>query len=348
MNVERRTYRADRPDEARETPEDSSGPQAPAPISFRREWSLVTSLMTIAVFTYFGPSWLADLSNHLWFALMLTWLFTVILISAFAVVRHADHLAMKLGEPGGTLVLTLAVTGIAQLVFPHQTNGSLIMKDGKPIGSELIGQFFDDPKYFWGRPSATSPFPYNAGASSASNLGPTNPDLLKAVAVRAATLKKADPDQTAPVPADLVTASGSGLDPDISLAAALYQAPRVARARGIPEERLRQLVAEHTQGRQFGILDLQGRRAGHSGLTNGYVSQDIQGQVPGTEIFYSIQGEGSLVGVPSVFARVSGGGVWRKGVWGGKLGTLFPHYQEMTAAVHAASDHAAIWADLAI
>jgi Ca2+:H+ antiporter len=132
MNVERRTYRADRPDEAREIPEDSSGPQAPAPISFRREWSLVTSLMTIAVFTYFGPSWLADLSNHLWFALMLTWLFTVILISAFAVVRHADHLAMKLGEPGGTLVLTLAVTGIEVMMI------SAVMLSGK--GNASLGR----------------------------------------------------------------------------------------------------------------------------------------------------------------------------------------------------------------
>lgn len=132
MNVERRTYRADRPDEAREIPEDSSGPQAPAPVSFRREWSLVTSLMTIAVFTYFGPSWLADLSNHLWFALMLTWLFTVILISAFAVVRHADHLAMKLGEPVGTLVLTLAVTGIEVMMI------SAVMLSGK--GNASLGR----------------------------------------------------------------------------------------------------------------------------------------------------------------------------------------------------------------
>ena len=132
MNVERRTYRADRPDEARETPEDSSGPQAPSPVSFRREWSLVTSLMTIAVFTYFGPSWLADLSNHLWFALMLTWLFTVILISAFAVVRHADHLAMNMGEPGGTLVLTLAVTGIEVMMI------SAVMLSGK--GNASLGR----------------------------------------------------------------------------------------------------------------------------------------------------------------------------------------------------------------
>jgi len=152
------------------------------------------------------------------------------------------------------VVYPLLVTGIAQLGFPFQANGSVIMKDGKPIGSELIGQPFDDPKYFWGRPSATDLFPYNAGASSGSNLGPTNPDLLKAVADRTETLKKADPGQTAPVSVDLVTASGSGLDPDITPAAALYQVPRVAKARGISEERLRQLVAEHTQGRTFGIL----------------------------------------------------------------------------------------------
>lgn len=152
------------------------------------------------------------------------------------------------------LVYPVVVTGIAQLVFPRQANGSLIVKDGKPVGSELIGQPFDDPKYFWGRPSATSPFPYNAGASSGSNLGPTNPDLLKAVADRAGTLKKADPGQAAPVPVDLVTASGSGLDPHITPAAALYQVPRVAKARGMSEDRLRHLVTEHTQGRQLGIL----------------------------------------------------------------------------------------------
>ena len=151
-------------------------------------------------------------------------------------------------------IYPVAVTGIAQLVFPGQANGSLIMKDSKPVGSALIGQPFDDPKYFWSRPSATGPFPYNAGASSGSNLGPTNPDLLKAVADRVEALKKADPGNSAPVPVDLVTASGSGLDPHITPAAALYQVSRVAKARGISDERLRQLVAGHTRGRQFGIL----------------------------------------------------------------------------------------------
>ena len=123
------------------------------------------------------------------------------------------------------------VTVIAQLVFPHQANGSLIVKDGKPVGSTLIGQPFDDPKYFWGRPSATSPFAYNAGASGASNLSPTNADLIKAVQGRVEALRTADPGNAAPVPVDLVTASGSGLDPHISPAAALYQATSAAGAK---------------------------------------------------------------------------------------------------------------------
>lgn len=152
------------------------------------------------------------------------------------------------------LIYPAVVTGIAQLLFPAQANGSLIVKHDKPVGSELIGQPFDDPRYFWGRPSATGPFPYNAGASAGSNLGPTNPDLLKAVADRAETLKRADPGNSAPVPVDLVTASGSGLDPHISPAAALYQVYRVARARGMDEVTLRALVERHIEGRQFGIL----------------------------------------------------------------------------------------------
>jgi len=148
----------------------------------------------------------------------------------------------------------VVVTGIAQVLFPSQANGSLILKDGKAVGSRLIGQPFDDPKYFWGRPSATSPFPNNAGSSGGSNLGPTNPDLQKAVQGRIDALKAADPGNTAPIPVDLVTASGSGLDPHISPAAALYQVQRVAKARNLTGEAVRGLVEAHTAGRQFGIL----------------------------------------------------------------------------------------------
>ncbi len=128
------------------------------------------------------------------------------------------------------------------------------MRDGKIIGSELIGQYFDEPKYFWGRPSATSPFPYNAAASSGSNLGPTNPALAEAVKARVAALRAAAPGNDAPVPVDLVTASGSGLDPHISPASAAYQVSRVARERGLEEGVVRQLVAQYTQGRQLGFL----------------------------------------------------------------------------------------------
>jgi K+-transporting ATPase ATPase C chain len=152
------------------------------------------------------------------------------------------------------LVYPLLVTGIAQLVFPQQANGSLITENGQIVGSALIGQSFDDPKYFWGRPSATSPFPYNAAASSGSNLGPSNPALLQAVQERMAALKAADPTNTQPIPVDLVTASASGLDPDISVAAAIYQVPRVARARGLSEAVVRDLVDQYTQGRQLGFL----------------------------------------------------------------------------------------------
>jgi potassium-transporting ATPase KdpC subunit len=152
------------------------------------------------------------------------------------------------------IVYPLVVTGIAQVVFPHQANGSLIVKDGKVVGSALIGQPFDDPKYFWSRPSATSPFPYNAGSSSGSNLSPTNPDLVKAVQARVDALRAADPGNTAPVPVDLVTASASGLDPHISPAAALYQVSRVARARKLEAQAVQQLIDRHTEGRFLGLL----------------------------------------------------------------------------------------------
>lgn len=152
------------------------------------------------------------------------------------------------------LLYPLVVTGIAQVLFPRQANGSLILIDGKPVGSSLIGQPFDEPKYFWGRPSATSPFPYNAAASSGSNLGPTNDVLIKAVQARIDALKIADPDNPLPLPVDLVTASGSGLDPHISPAAAEYQVRRVVQVRSLDEASVRQLVTRHTEGRQFGVL----------------------------------------------------------------------------------------------
>lgn len=152
------------------------------------------------------------------------------------------------------LAYPFAVTGIAQLVFPHRANGSLVQRDGKPVGSALIGQSFTDPKYFWGRPSATTPPSYNGTASGGSNLGATNPALRDAVKQRIAALRAADPGNQAPVPVELVTASGSGLDPDISPAAALYQSNRVARARGLPPDDVRALVDRYTQGRQFGVL----------------------------------------------------------------------------------------------
>ena len=148
----------------------------------------------------------------------------------------------------------LVVTGLAHVFFRDQANGSLIVRNGKPVGSALIGQPFDDPRYFWGRPSATSPFPDNAGSSSGSNLGPTNPDLGKAVQARVEALRAADPGNGAPIPVDLVTTSGSGLDPHISPAAALYQVRRVARARRVEEAAVQRLVAAHTEGRQLGLL----------------------------------------------------------------------------------------------
>jgi len=152
------------------------------------------------------------------------------------------------------LVYPLIVTGIAQAVFPRQAGGSLIVKDGRVIGSALIGQPFDAPKYFWGRPSATSPFPYNARSSSGSNQGPTSPALAEAARARIETLRAADPSDTAPVPVDLVTASGSGLDPHITPASALHQVGRVARARKVDEAQVRALVERHVEGRQWGVL----------------------------------------------------------------------------------------------
>jgi K+-transporting ATPase ATPase C chain len=152
------------------------------------------------------------------------------------------------------VIYPVVVTVIAQVVFPHQANGSLIVRDGKVVGSTLIGQPFDDPQYFWGRPSATSPFPYNAASSSGSNLSPTNPALVKSVHERVDALRAADPGNTAPVPVDLVTASGSGLDPHISPAAALYQVNRVAKARKLDPGVVRDLVERHTEGRQLGFL----------------------------------------------------------------------------------------------
>jgi K+-transporting ATPase ATPase C chain len=152
------------------------------------------------------------------------------------------------------IVYPLAVTGLVQVIFPTQANGSLIEQNGRIVGSALIGQPFDDPRYFWGRPSATAPFPYNAAASSGSNLGPSNPALFEAVQARIAALQAADPSNTQTVPVDLVTASGSGLDPHISIAAALYQAPRVARVRGLPAEAVGQFMAKYTEDRRFGFL----------------------------------------------------------------------------------------------
>jgi K+-transporting ATPase ATPase C chain len=152
------------------------------------------------------------------------------------------------------IVYPLAVTGVARLAFPDQAGGSLLLKDGKPVGSSLIGQSFSEPKYFWSRPSATSPMPYNGGGSSGSNQGPLNPALLDAVKERIEALKTADPGNTLPVPVDLVTASGSGLDPHISQAAADYQAARVARVRGLAPEVVKSAVARHTEGRVLGVL----------------------------------------------------------------------------------------------
>jgi len=152
------------------------------------------------------------------------------------------------------VVYPLAVTGIAQLLFPRAAAGSLVLRGGHALGSALIGQSFSDPGHFWSRPSATTPQPYNGTGSTGSNLGPLNPALLDAVKARIATLRTADPGNSAPVPVDLVTASASGLDPHISVAAAQYQAARVARARSLPEARVRALIDAHSEGRLLGII----------------------------------------------------------------------------------------------
>src|SRR5262249_24251246 len=152
------------------------------------------------------------------------------------------------------VVYPVLVTLVAQGAFSHRANGSLMERSGKTAGSELIGQHFDDPRYFWGRPSTTTPVPYNAASSTGSNLGPTTPDLMKAVKERIEAVRKAPPDQIGPVPTDLVTASASGLDPHISPAGAEYQVTRVARARGLSPEDVRRLVADHMEGRTLGLL----------------------------------------------------------------------------------------------
>ena len=152
------------------------------------------------------------------------------------------------------LLYPFVMTGLSQAIFNHSANGSMINVNNITIGSELIGQPFSDPKYFWGRLSATTPYPYNAGSSSGSNYGPSNPALKAEIQARIDALKAADPANNEPIPVDLVTSSGSGLDPDISIAAADYQVPRVARVRGLTQDIVLALVEKNTQGRQFGFL----------------------------------------------------------------------------------------------
>jgi K+-transporting ATPase ATPase C chain len=172
----------------------------------------------------------------------------------FKVIKPAAMMLVMLTLLTGIIYPAL-VTGIAQALFPAQANGSLIRdSQGKAVGSALIGQSFSNDKYFWSRPSATGPYSYNAGASSGSNLGPTNPALAEAVKARIEVLRAADPENKAPVPVDLVTSSGSGLDPHISPAAAEYQVNRVAKARHIDPGKLRELIRSHTEGRQWGFL----------------------------------------------------------------------------------------------
>jgi K+-transporting ATPase ATPase C chain len=172
----------------------------------------------------------------------------------FKVIKPAAMMLVMLTLLTGVIYPAL-VTGVAQALFPKQASGSLIRdSQGHTVGSTLIGQSFSNGRYFWGRPSATGPYPYNAGASSGSNLGPTNPALAEAVKARIEALRAADPENKAPVPADLVTASGSGLDPHISPAAAAYQVNRIAKARHIDPDKLREMVRSHIAGRQWGFL----------------------------------------------------------------------------------------------
>jgi potassium-transporting ATPase KdpC subunit len=167
--------------------------------------------------------------------------------------RPAIRLFVALSVLTG-LIYPLLMTGAAQALFPHQAGGSLIERGGKPVGSQLIGQNFSDPKYFWGRLSATSPMPYNGAGSGGSNLAATNPALVDQAKGRVDALQAADPGSSGPVPTDLATASGSGLDPDIRPASALAQAARVARARGLDEARVRTLIADHARGPLFGLF----------------------------------------------------------------------------------------------
>jgi K+-transporting ATPase ATPase C chain len=174
-------------------------------------------------------------------------------VKSHSILRPAITLLILMTVITG-IVYPLLVTGVAKVLFPGEAAGSLIVKDGKPVGSRLIGQPFSDPRYFWSRPSATGPQPYNGLASGGSNLGPLNPALAEAVKARIAALRAADPANHAPVPVDLVTASASGLDPDISPAAAYFQADRIARLRHLSPQRVRALIADHTRGRLLGVI----------------------------------------------------------------------------------------------
>lgn len=171
----------------------------------------------------------------------------------FAILRPLLLVFVLLSAITGVLY-PLAVTAVAQALFPQQAGGSLVLRDGQTVGSTLIGQQFSDPRHFWGRPSATAPTPYNAAASGGANLGPLNPALVDAVRARVEALRAADPGNLAVVPVDLVTSSASGLDPHISPAAAHYQAARVARLRGLPLAQVEQLIATHTEAPLWGLL----------------------------------------------------------------------------------------------